>query len=81
MEATSRMFKDRPQRPTELAVYWTEFILRHDDVSSLKPLLRMSQSIFTRNLLDVYLMCILIFIFLPLILLYTILKLVKNVIK
>jgi len=81
MEATSRIFKDRPQNPTDLAVYWTEFVLRHDDVSSLKPLLRMSQNIFTRNLLDVYAMFLLIFVILPLTLLYTIITLVKNMTK
>jgi glucuronosyltransferase len=78
MEIRSKMFKDRPQSPIELAVYWTEFVLRHDDFSSLKPVLRMSQSIMTRNLLDVYLMAALIFLILPLILLYILVKLVKN---
>lgn len=35
------MFIDRPQRPLETAMWWTNFVLRHskEDLSTLRPLI------------------------------------------
>ncbi|CAG7710052.1 unnamed protein product [Allacma fusca] len=58
MKAMSAIFRDRPMSPIETAVYWTEFVLRHEDLSSLKPLNNVN--FFQRRLLDIML---LLFIF------------------
>ncbi|CAG7832969.1 unnamed protein product, partial [Allacma fusca] len=31
MKVMSEIFRDRPMSPIETAVYWTEFVLRHED--------------------------------------------------
>jgi len=53
MEASS-LFKDRPMKPLETAVWWTEYVLRHKDVSALKSLTS-HQTWHERRLLDVWL--------------------------
>ena len=53
MLKVSVKFKDRPLKPVDTAIWWTEYVLRHDDHSDLKPL-GMSQSWFVRRCLDVW---------------------------
>ncbi|CAG7732911.1 unnamed protein product, partial [Allacma fusca] len=53
MEKLSKLFKDRPSSPLETAVWWTEYVLRNDDLSSLKPL-GIHQTWYQRRLLDVW---------------------------
>jgi len=53
MEIKSKIFRDRQQNPLESAIFWTEFVLRNDDTSSLKPMNR-HQNWMQRRLLDVY---------------------------
>lgn len=53
MVSLSRKFKDRPAKPVDTAVWWTEYVLRHDDHSDLKPL-GMYQNWFVRRSLDVW---------------------------
>jgi len=53
MGIRSKVFRDRPRSPVDEAVYWTEFVLRNDDTSALKPML-LEQSFWTRTSLDVY---------------------------
>lgn len=48
----SQMFRDRPMDPVDNAVYWVEYVLRHD-TSLMKPL-SMKQTWWQRRLLDVY---------------------------
>ncbi len=49
----SSLFRDRPVDPLENALFWTEYVLRHD-TTHLKPL-GMNQTWYSRRLLDVYL--------------------------
>jgi glucuronosyltransferase len=53
-EKASVLFKDRPAKPVETAVWWTEYVLRNSDTSHLKPLAQ-TQFWFQRRLLDVWL--------------------------
>ncbi|CAG7727488.1 unnamed protein product, partial [Allacma fusca] len=53
MKDLQRLFKDRPAKPVDTAVWWTEYVLRHDDLSSLKPL-GIHQTWYERRLLDVW---------------------------
>jgi len=57
----SKLFKDRPQTPIETAIFWTEYVLRHNDTSSLKPIHCLEQFWFQRRLLDVWAFIILSF--------------------
>ncbi|CAL8090380.1 unnamed protein product [Orchesella dallaii] len=38
MKKLQVVFRDRPQSPVDLAAYWTEFTLRHDDLSFMNPI-------------------------------------------
>ncbi|KAJ6643617.1 UDP-glucuronosyltransferase 1A7 [Pseudolycoriella hygida] len=40
MERVSVMFRDRPQKPLDTALWWTEFVIRHspEDLATLRPL-------------------------------------------
>jgi len=49
----AQLFMDLPVKPVELAVWWTEYILRHDDLSHLKPTGR-HQTWYQRRQLDVW---------------------------
>ncbi len=38
MQRLSTIFKDRPMKPADTALYWTEYVLRHKgDLSHLRP--------------------------------------------
>jgi len=37
MKKVSKLFKDRPARAVDTAVWWTEWVLRHEDTSALRP--------------------------------------------
>ncbi|XP_037034451.1 UDP-glucosyltransferase 2-like isoform X2 [Bradysia coprophila] len=56
MKRVSRMFIDRPQKPLETALWWTDFVIRHskEDLSVLRPL-SVDQSKWKRRQLDVWL--------------------------
>ncbi len=60
MRELSILFRDRPLDPLENAVYWTEYVLRHNDTTHLKPL-GMNRNWYQRRLLDVYLFCVSLF--------------------
>lgn len=57
MRELSSLFRDRPLDPLENALYWTEYVLRHNDTTHLKPL-GMNRNWYQRRLLDVYLFCV-----------------------
>lgn len=45
---------DRPiKRPVDLAVYWTEYVLRQDDTSFMRPM-SVNQTWYQRRMLDVW---------------------------
>ncbi|CAG7834805.1 unnamed protein product [Allacma fusca] len=69
MKVMSAIFRDRPMSPIETAVYWTEFVLRHEDLSSLKPLNNLN--FFQRRFLDVLLVLILLVMVITLVLINT----------
>lgn len=50
MKRLSGIMMDRPMSPVETGVYWTEFVLRHNSTSSMKPLNNLN--FFQRRLLD-----------------------------
>ena len=37
MQELSYVFKDRPMSPQQSIVYWTEYVIRHNGTSYLKP--------------------------------------------
>jgi len=49
----SKLFKDLPMKPLDTAVWWTEYILRHEDVSHLKPVGK-QQTWYQRRQLDAW---------------------------
>lgn len=55
----SNLFRDQLETPLERAVYWTEFVLRHNGAEHLRLGSR-DQNFIQRNLVDVYLILILI---------------------
>ncbi|ODM95387.1 UDP-glucuronosyltransferase 2B18 [Orchesella cincta] len=55
MKLTSARFKDRPSKPVDTALWWTSYILRHEDTSFLRPgRLASSLSWYQRRQLDVW---------------------------
>ncbi|CAG7822405.1 unnamed protein product [Allacma fusca] len=58
MKAMSAIFRDRPMNPIETAVYWSEFVLRHNDTKNLRPLQNLY--FFQRRFMDWVLIAILI---------------------
>lgn len=49
----SELFKDRPQKPVDTALWWTEYVLRHKNLTFTKPL-AINQPWYARRLLDVW---------------------------
>ncbi len=72
-ERLSGLFRDQLQTPLERAVYWTEFVLRHNGTQHL-TLASRDLSPLQRQLVDVYLMLFITAILLPIVLLYLCLK-------
>jgi glucuronosyltransferase len=50
MKKKSLVLRDRPMSPVDTAVYWTEFVLRHEDTASLKPMMNVDW--FQRRMYD-----------------------------
>ncbi|CAL8109967.1 unnamed protein product [Orchesella dallaii] len=55
MKKVSRIFTDRPQKPLDTALWWTNFVLTHsrEDLEALRPL-GVGQSWWVRRQLDVW---------------------------
>lgn len=47
------IMRDQPMKPLESAVYWTEFVLKHDGAEHLKSLV-LTQSCIESSMIDVY---------------------------
>ncbi|CAG7697624.1 unnamed protein product [Allacma fusca] len=58
MKAMSALFRDRPKSPIETGVYWTEFVLRHNNTRHLKPIQNLT--FFQRRFFDGALILILV---------------------
>lgn len=59
MAELSRIFRDRPVDPLDNSLFWTEYVLRHNEslLTLMKPL-AMNLLWYQRRLLDVYLLFI-----------------------
>jgi glucuronosyltransferase len=53
MTQTSLAFRDRPMSALDTALYWTEYVLRHDDTHLLRPS-SIQQSWWKRRNLDIH---------------------------
>lgn len=55
MKKVSQLFTERPQKPLETALWWTEYVLRHDQdhLSALRPMSAL-QPWWKRRQLDVW---------------------------
>ena len=53
MKKASAVFKDRPMKPVDTAVWWIEYVLRHGDTSFLMPA-AVHQTWYQRRLIDVW---------------------------
>lgn len=42
-------FRDRPQTPLDLATYWTEYVLKHEDLSFMNPMTYQPRWIFVET--------------------------------
>ncbi len=38
MQKMQAAFQDRPETPLDLATYWTEYVLKYDDMSFMNPI-------------------------------------------
>lgn len=54
MKKVSSLFKDRERKPLDSALWWVEYVLRHENTLHLKPR-GSSQTWYQRRLLDVWL--------------------------
>jgi len=62
MDKISCQFRDRPDKPLETAVWWTEYILRQDSLDALVPYAA-RQTWYQRRLLDVWCLALLLLLF------------------
>ncbi len=53
MKLASIRFKDRPEKPVDTAIWWVEYVMRHEDTSFLRPL-AISLTWYQRRQLDVW---------------------------
>ncbi len=53
MTKIKKLFRDRPMSPVDTAVWWTEYVMRNDDTSHLRPAGH-DQSWFVRRQIDVW---------------------------
>lgn len=49
----SRIFQDRPMKPVDTAIWWIEYVLRHNGTSYLMPI-SVKQTWYQRRLLDIW---------------------------
>lgn len=53
MKRVSTLFHDRPMKPVDTALWWTEYVLRHDNVHHLRSM-SINKSWYERRHLDVW---------------------------
>lgn len=53
MTKIQKLFHDRPMSPVDTAVWWSEYVLRNDDTSHLRPAGH-NQNWFVRRQIDVW---------------------------
>lgn len=53
MKLASIRFKDRPEKPVDTALWWVDYVMRHEDTSFLRPL-AISLTWYQRRQLDVW---------------------------
>lgn len=70
----SKRFMDRPQKPVDTAVWWTEYVLRQEDTSFMRPM-SVNLAWYQRRQLDVWAFLILVVV----IYLYCSVKILKYV--
>lgn len=78
MKRLSTFFKDRPQKPLETALWWTDFVLRHskDELEALRPL-SVGQSWWKKRQLDVWIAVFAVTVLSSVLSLYALLKIFK----
>lgn len=78
MNRVSKLFKDRPQKPLETALWWTDFVLRHtqDELSALRPS-SLGQSWWTKRQLDVWITIFMLTLTISVITLYLMVTILK----
>jgi len=53
MTQIKKLFHDRPMSPVDTAVWWSEYVMRNDDISHLRPAGH-NQNWFVRRQIDVW---------------------------
>lgn len=79
MKRVSTFFKDRPQKPLETALWWTNFVLRHsqDELAGLRPL-SSGQYWWKKRQLDVWVAILVVVVLSCVLPLYILLKISKS---
>jgi len=77
MTTLTRIFKDRPTPPLETAIWWIEYILRHDDTNDFLVPPSVRQPWWKRRQIDIWLTAALLLgaiVAIPLLIIYNLLK-------
>ena len=80
MVARSRILRDQPLNPVETAIYWAEFVLRHNDTSSFKPM-ALDQPVYVRLMLDAFFTIAFLIMGLPLAIMYCVILCIRKVVS
>lgn len=79
MKKVTEIFKDRPTPPLENAVWWIEYILRHDDTNEFLRPPSVNLPWWKRRNVDIWVTATLIFVSIPLLTLVILYKLVAAI--
>ncbi|CAL8137638.1 unnamed protein product [Orchesella dallaii] len=81
MKKLTEIFKDRQVSPLQSAVWWTEYILRHENTNSFLRPPSVGQSWWTKRQIDVWIAAFLILQFVLLTLAYTLFLLMRTILR
>ncbi len=70
MQTLSAIFKDRPMPVTKSAVWWTEFVLRHDNIVDYLRPPNVGQAWWVKRQIDVWIFAVVLVLTLITLLLY-----------
>lgn len=79
MNQLTKVFNDRPTPPLENAIWWIEYVLRHENIKEFLVSPSTTQPWWKRRQIDIWITCTLLLSLISFILLYFVYSLIRKV--
>lgn len=81
MKRLSTFYKDRPMSSRQTAFWWTEFVLRHDNINEILRPPSVQQTWWVKRQIDVWLVAALLIVLVVTLPLFVLMKIIKMIVS